>query len=72
MDWISVKDKLPENDTPVLVCENGEVTTIAKYSLERFGPLVMCWSVVENCGGYECDGDSCNPDFWMPLPKPPV
>ncbi len=69
--WVSVKERLPKADAPVLVCEGGVVTTIARYGLERFGPPVMRWQVVANCGGYECEDDPCEPDYWMPLPKPP-
>lgn len=74
-EWISVKERLPEVDVPVLVCEGGEVTTIARYCVDNCRPdghpTVMIWHVVDNCTGYECESDSCNPDYWMPLPEPP-
>lgn len=71
--WISVKDKLPPLEMNVLVCEKGEVTTIAYREVKRYGSQAgqELWHVRDNCGGYECESDDCNPDYWMPLPNPP-
>ena len=74
--WISVKERLPEKDVPVLVCECGTVTTLAVFTeatVDYFTEQkVMRWEVLANCSGYECDEDHCNPDYWTPLPAPPI
>lgn len=71
--WISVKDKLPELEMNVLVCEDREVTTIAyRYKIPHgLNAGKEVWQVLENCSGYEYEQDDCNPDYWMPLPEPP-
>jgi len=56
--WISVKDRLPENDNEVLIVASGEVTT-AFYEAGDFG-----WS-------YGTTGYETTITHWMPLPKPP-
>lgn len=53
--WISVKDKLPKSDTPVLVyCKDGTVREDA-YSDMLGWSLPFCWMVTH----------------WRPLPEPP-
>lgn len=59
MEWISVKDRLPETGKNVLVVVKGEV---------HEGVLGMVFWTVPNAESY------CNKDVthWMPLPEPPV
>jgi hypothetical protein len=71
--WISVKNKLPLLGEKVLVCEHGEITTLAVRVVKGYGELPdsEIWSVIANCSGYECDDNPCEPEFWMSLPNPP-
>lgn len=70
-EWISVNDRLPAIGEHVLVCEGGQVTTIAyRVKNDRFDPPIEEWSVFSNCSGLEFDEDRCEPDFWMPIPGP--
>jgi hypothetical protein len=64
--WISVKDKLPQNDIFVLVTnheylkkENPRYITIGRYMEE-----IKSWLDEEF-------GTMYAPDYWMPLPEPP-
>lgn len=70
MNWISVKDKLPADQSPVLAfC--GKAYRVCSYSCEG-------WSV---CGTYheiDYSDEDWNYDLvfikvthWMPLPEPP-
>ena len=76
--WISCRERLPPVDVPVLVCETNRMghlkaTTLATYGRNPWSndPKKMAWSVIENCSGYGCDPDKCNPLFWMHLPDLP-
>ena len=76
MEWISVKDKLPENDDDVLVYDY------------RDGIGLGCFEKKEVTGYFESDGSffetndgwdvnyswarHMGPTHWMPLPKPPM
>lgn len=55
--WISVKDRLPEDDCPVLVtCGKGYRSFIARYD-----HVWKCWKV----------SHTLRITHWMPLPEPP-
>lgn len=56
--WISVKDRLPEEDTDVLVA-NGVGIEIAAYTTNP----VKQW--------YGMHGQDVYVKYWMPLPEPP-
>ena len=56
-EWISVKERLPEEGESVLVCLQTQ-GGMAQFVSERFND--NCWSAL---GG-------CTPLAWQPLPKP--
>lgn len=56
MEWISVKDRLPEADKTVLVYEDDDMC-FAYYS-----KMYKCWVSY---------GIACEPTHWMPLSEPP-
>ena len=58
MTWISVKDRLPENDNHVLCCtetKKGMKNVIIGYYMN---------------GAWRC-GMNSNVTHWMPMPEPP-
>ena len=71
--WISVKERLPEDGQVVLTsCEQGKVFLLRKVSEEFLGGTLL-WKY---CCGYDKDlaeGESYCYEIshWMPLPKPP-
>lgn len=56
--WISVKDRLPEEDVDVLV-SNGLGIEVAAYTTNP----ARRW--------YGMSGDTAYAQYWMPLPEPP-
>lgn len=65
--WISVKDRLPDESCECLGIVDGEVTEVS-YSPKSKG-YICVWSM--------CDADGFRPlsddavTHWMPLPEPP-
>ena len=59
--WISIKDRLPDKNTQVLVCDihKGQYTTT--YNDKGH------WD--DECYEYSCGPDII--EYWMPLPEPP-
>lgn len=65
MQWISVKDRLPEEGEKVLIYTKTDITTFGLYT--------------KNYGFGKREGFECGDGFmwmntsshWMPLPKPP-
>ena len=57
--WISVKDRLPEDDTSVLVF-GGKSMYIAQ-----------CFNNGKSWYRIGTRNHYCNPTHWMPLPNPP-
>ena len=58
MNWISVKERLPEPGDEVLVTDKYGNTTVAEFAHRKFWP----------------DSLNINPasiTHWMPLPEPP-
>lgn len=61
-EWVSVKDRLPEVGSRVLVsCDDGVCS--AMWFLDQ-------WSM-DPIGSYAMDGLIYNVTHWMPLPEPP-
>ena len=74
--WISVEDRLPDNNVPVIVYVPPHV----KDSEEYFGYVGMANYVFSARGGFWCGTDGniygaigiiYDPTHWMPLPEPP-
>ena len=77
MEWISVKDRLPENNTPVLVCFDnrydfggGNDLTIGVY--DALGVQVKKGEWYDE-GSWNADYgyDEIAVTHWMPLPEKP-
>ena len=66
MEWISVKDKLPEIDQQVLFCEvfDDDLFVCTGYYEEVYSGVV---GFVDHFGREISSGV----EFWMPLPEPP-
>ena len=58
--WISVKDRLPEEDQEVLMYDGIFILTCLFWKSRK---LAFQWEL--------SSGIICNPTHWMPLPKPP-
>ena len=74
--WISVKDRLPEKQTPVLVY----VPPYSDEDEEYIGHVAMSYYTHSARGGYWAGTDGNiygaigivhEPTHWMPLPEPP-
>jgi len=72
--WISVKDRLPEIEKDVLVCEytGTDNKVIEKHVAFYNGRKIDN----ENWGQYgkyefQTGWEDCYPDYWMPLPPDP-
>lgn len=70
MEWISVKDRLPEKDGAYLVCHE-------LYNCDIYGVWIIEFFTKPYKGWYQLDedeeGDYYRPfhgvTYWMPLPK---
>ncbi len=69
-EWISVKDRLPEEGIPVIVCYLGYYDGMpCSDSLANIKCGGWCW-----WEGYDCDNDEeirVDVTHWMMLPDPP-
>jgi hypothetical protein len=60
MEWISVKDRLPEKENEEVICYDGKIVfTGVEYSKKNDFEWIEC--------GYKPK----NITHWMPLPNPP-
>ena len=70
--WISVKDKLPEMETPVLAIVKGQIRMAeirTEYpNLEDTYSAFEYWDCPLNDGQ---DWQNEDVTYWMPLPNPP-
>lgn len=65
--WISVKDRLPDESCECLGIVGGEVTEVS-YSPKSKG-LICVWSMCDADGSKPLSDDAVT--HWMPLPEPP-
>ena len=70
-NWISIKDKLPEVGTEVIVFtpHNNKVTSLARY-IRHEGANTYFWDN-HYPGSGNCHIQE-SVTHWMPLPEPPV
>lgn len=67
--WISVKDKLPPDDTFVLAYVNGEIR-IFSYEVSRLADTHAHWWADEG-GDFHSNIDDGDVTHWALLPQPP-
>lgn len=70
MEWISVKERLPESDGKVLVWQRE--TKIADGGEMTFGRFLFHGPFNVPVFGISGLGQVKNVSHWMPLPEPPV
>jgi Protein of unknown function (DUF551) len=79
MEWINVKDELPEFEQPIIALKNNSnrlINWLCGYGNRVFiGRLISCKITKDDNKEYtwEFDDGYCFTDVshWMPLPKPP-
>lgn len=62
MKWVNINDKLPPNNSEVLVCYDEIDITVATYTTDTH------YSWVPDAEGIDC---TIIPSHWMPLPGLP-
>lgn len=62
-DWISVDERMPEKNVPVLVLSGGHLYIAEWYTWHIGSVAIDSWSMPQ----YVAD-----PSHWMPLPNPPT
>lgn len=67
MDWISVKDKLPEHCQEILACCSHENTG---FTFEESCTYTLATYINEMFIPFHYD-EKLFPTHWMPLPEPP-
>lgn len=71
-NWISVDDRLPENENNVLAVLDGQTCIMSYFDFQENGETFKVWGYVYD--GINGDGeydDNYNPTHWQPLPTPP-
>ena len=72
-EWISVKDRLPEENVPVLICTQEGAIWMAEYLEERrpHTTATAYWETVDVMYGCGAELETTEVTHWMPLPEPP-
>ena len=65
MDWISVKDRVPEPDQDVLVYNPKDGINLGEFDPDQVSEYDSGWTTF-----YEW-APTMSPTHWMPLPEPP-
>lgn len=65
-DWISVEDRLPKESGYVLICSNGDDTSMPAY----FNKYYMTSPITSRKLYFWWMGEAVQADYWMPLPEP--
>lgn len=63
-EWINVKDRLPEKEIDILICNDESKVQFGIYSKDCYGDKFF----TTNFEQFLLPG---NVTHWMPLPKPP-
>lgn len=74
MEWISVKDRLPEKEGDYLVytyVEDQYVCRFSNINYHKRKPVMEFRVNCECCYAEDDDFKSSDVTHWMPLPKPP-
>ena len=73
MEWISIKDRLPEDNQNVLFIEKDSQVPISGWFDKKETNKHQQWNEHCNCGGYEREDKLYQQEVthWMPLPSPP-
>lgn len=64
-EWIKIEEQMPEENIRVLIAEmrrSGWEISTGIYRLEFKDTI--CWYLSNSCS-------VADPEYWMPLPKPP-
>jgi hypothetical protein len=74
MNWISVKERLPEENVNVLAVESGTVKVMALcYAADDDNNMGWIWGeVYDGLDGDAYMDDDYNVTYWMPIPEKPV
>ena len=74
-EWISVEDRWPDLDIPVLVVHAGDpdflITAVRTVIDESWYWSQLAWGNFREDCNYECD-DEYDYSHWMSLPSPPT
>ena len=73
MEWISVKDRLPDFEKEVLIFYPWQGQSGVKYETISVASLEDMTTGKNHLSTHWTDGEhhTVNPTHWMPLPEPP-
>ena len=69
--WISVEDRLPEMETPVVALVGKNVYALARVDYDEGWLWAICGCDLSDIRDYEAD-DDYQPTYWMPVAIPPA
>lgn len=74
-NWISVKDRLPEDRQMVLISIPdelfGQICHVAEFTLDEFGDKHIWQTINGSHPAYTLYANILGVTHWMPLPEPP-